>query len=99
MKREPEYELDNVPLHKREIDVHHNIQTTTRGDLNNYVKNKKCIELLHKKGVKSLFPIQYCTFDHIMKGRDIIARDKTGSGKTLAFSLPVILRLREDRSF
>jgi superfamily II DNA/RNA helicase len=34
-----------------------------------------------------------------MKGRDIIARDRTGSGKTLAFSLPVILRMRENRCF
>jgi ATP-dependent RNA helicase DDX21 len=54
------------------------------------------IEILNKNGVKSLFPIQYRTFNSIYEGKDLKGKDKTGSGKTLAFSLPVIERLRKD---
>ena len=54
------------------------------------MKNKKSIEALEKKGIKSFFPIQYETFDVNNKEKDLIARDRTGSGKTIAFSLPVL---------
>jgi ATP-dependent RNA helicase DDX21 len=57
------------------------------------------IELLESKGIKALFPIQYRTFDAILAGLDIKAKDKTGSGKTLAFSLPVIERFRKEEVF
>jgi ATP-dependent RNA helicase DDX21 len=53
------------------------------------------IDLLEKKGVKSLFPIQYQTYDLIFNGKDVKAKDKTGSGKTLAFSLPIIEKFRK----
>jgi len=46
-----------------------------------------------------LLPIQYETFDYIYKGEDVVAKDRTGSGKTIAFSLPTILRLREQNKF
>lgn len=52
------------------------------------------IEILKKKGVKSLFPVQYETYNTIFQGKDLMVRDKTGSGKTLAFALPVIERMR-----
>jgi superfamily II DNA/RNA helicase len=29
----------------------------------------------------------------------MIARDRTGSGKTLAFSLPIIMKLRQEKAF
>ena len=35
------------------------------------------IELLESKGIKALFPIQYRTFDAILAGLDIKAKDKT----------------------
>ena len=67
------------------------------GDLKNFIKNAKVIELLNKNGIKSLFPIQYSTFHLIYKGSDIRGKDRTGSGKTLAFALPIIQRLRNNK--
>jgi ATP-dependent RNA helicase DDX21 len=52
------------------------------------------IDVLRKKGVKNLFPVQYRTFKQLFQGKDLMVRDKTGSGKTLAFALPIIQRLR-----
>lgn len=70
-----------------------------RGELTNFIKNEKMVQILREKGVKGFFPIQYETFDHIFKGKDLIARDRTGSGKTLAFSLPIIERFRKEDAF
>lgn len=64
-----------------------------------FIKNSKTIETLKRKGVKSLFPVQYMTYECIHSGEDIIARDKTGSGKTLAFALPIIERMRKENEF
>lgn len=69
------------------------------GRLENFIKDEKTIDILKKKGVKSLFPVQYRTFRQISEGKDLMVRDKTGSGKTLAFALPVIQRMREAGSF
>jgi len=55
-----------------------------------FIKNEKMIQVLKDKGIKRFFPVQYETFDAILNGKDLIARDRTGSGKTMAFSLPVI---------
>lgn len=57
------------------------------------------IKLLNEKKIERFFPVQYETFDHIYKGKDVIARDRTGSGKTIAFSLPIIERFREEKVF
>lgn len=57
------------------------------------------INVLKKKGINYLFPVQYETFHHIMSGKDIVARDRTGSGKTLGFSLPIIIKMREEKFF
>jgi superfamily II DNA/RNA helicase len=57
------------------------------------------IQILKDKGIKRFFPVQYETFEHIFKGKDLIARDRTGSGKTIAFSLPVIERFRKEDAF
>jgi superfamily II DNA/RNA helicase len=57
------------------------------------------LQVLRDKGIKRFFPVQYETFDHIFKGKDLIARDRTGSGKTMAFSLPVIERFRKEDLF
>jgi superfamily II DNA/RNA helicase len=70
-----------------------------RSELSFFIKSEKMISILKEKGIKSFFPIQYETFDHIYKGKDLIARDRTGSGKTLAFSLPVIERFRNEDAF
>jgi len=65
-----------------------------KGILNNFIKDPKMIEALNRKGIKTLLPIQYETFEFIYNGLDVVAKDRTGSGKTIAFSLPTILRLR-----
>lgn len=57
------------------------------------------MDLLKKRGIVSMFPIQAATYDLIYSGKDIIARDLTGSGKTLAFALPLIERLRNNKEF
>lgn len=54
---------------------------------------------LRKHGITGLFPIQAKTFDYIYNGEDLIARDLTGSGKTMAFALPIVERMRKNKSF
>ena len=59
-------------------------------NLSTYIKNPKTIEILQKKGIKSLFPIQIETFEAVYQSLDLLASDRTGSGKTIAYSLPII---------
>ena len=49
-------------------------------------------------GINYLFPIQAKTYPVIFEGKDLIGKDRTGSGKTLAFSLPILERMRSERS-
>lgn len=39
------------------------------------------------------------TFNHVIDGKDIIARDRTGSGKTLSYALPLTEKLRDQNLF
>lgn len=94
MKRQAEYDFEDEPLSKATKNGDGSLKKHSQGELHHYIRDEKLINLLLKKGVKSLFPIQYLTFRHIECGKDIIARDKTGSGKTLAFSLPIIQKMR-----
>lgn len=64
--------------------------------LEDYISSKKTIEILRKKGVKYLFPIQEKCYQPILEGKDLIGKDRTGSGKTLAFGIPLIERLRNE---
>lgn len=43
-------------------------------------------------------PIQAKAIEHVMAGRDIIGLASTGTGKTAAFLLPMIEKVRNDRS-
>ena len=54
---------------------------------------------LVKRGIVSLFPVQYMTFGNVYNREDLIVRDLTGSGKTLAFGLPTVEHLRADKLF
>ena len=65
-------------------------ESTSKNSLTYFIKNKNMIELLQKKGIKQLFPIQEKTYEAINLGLDLIGRDRTGSGKTLAYALPII---------
>lgn len=47
------------------------------GDFSNFAIEAETITRLQAKGIKSLFPIQYKTFDAIMGGKDVIAQAST----------------------
>jgi ATP-dependent RNA helicase DDX21 len=66
---------------------------------NNYCLSPSTIRNLEKKGIKTLFPIQQCCFNHIYEGKDLVGRARTGTGKTLAFSLPIIERLEPSHEY
>ncbi|KAG5192078.1 P-loop containing nucleoside triphosphate hydrolase protein [Tribonema minus] len=53
----------------------------------------KTVEILRSKGIEFFTPVQSVTYEHILGGRDIVARSRTGTGKTIAFGLPVIQHL------
>ncbi|XP_024980392.1 DEAD-box ATP-dependent RNA helicase 3, chloroplastic-like [Cynara cardunculus var. scolymus] len=57
---------------------------------------QKLVQILEKREITRLFPIQRAVLIPALEGRDIIARAKTGTGKTLAFGIPIIKRLTED---
>jgi superfamily II DNA/RNA helicase len=79
-----------------EEDRNANVLTELPNRLEDFISDKKQIEVLHKRGVKYLFPIQERCFKPILEGRDLIGKDRTGSGKTLAFGLPIIERFRKE---
>ncbi|GLT88486.1 hypothetical protein SLE2022_065110 [Rubroshorea leprosula] len=56
---------------------------------------QRLVDILQKRGISHLFPIQRAVLIPALEGRDLIARAKTGTGKTLAFGIPIIKRLTE----
>jgi superfamily II DNA/RNA helicase len=79
-----------------EEDRNANMLTELPNRLENFISDKKQIEVLHKRGVKYLFLIQESCFKPILEGRDLIGKDRTVSGKALAFGLPIIERFRKE---
>eukprot|EP01135_Chromosphaera_perkinsii_P012096 Nk52_evm34s2579 gene=Nk52_evmTU34s2579 len=67
--------------------------TKEEGCLDQFRISSRTKELLAKKKVSHLFPIQVKTFDLIYDGKDVLGRARTGTGKTLSFALPVIEKL------
>lgn len=67
------------------------------GDLRNFPISDQTLDCLAQRGITSLFPVQYSTFNEIFEGRDVLARARTGTGKTLGFSLPILERLIADK--
>ena len=64
------------------------------GDFDNFPEiTQKSREILITRGITSLFPVQYETFN-----QDLIVRDLTGSGKTLGYSLPLVEALRKNKT-
>lgn len=53
---------------------------------------------LRSIGYNELFPVQQETFTAAFSGENIVAKDRTGSGKTLAFTLPLLEKLRRDKT-
>lgn len=50
------------------------------GVLKLFLKDKRTIELLESKDIRTLFPIQYRKFEHTLAGRNVYAKDKTRLG-------------------
>lgn len=70
------------------------------GDFNNFPEiTAKTRESLIKRGINYLFPVQYESFNYILKRKDLIVRDLTGSGKTLGYSLPMVEYFRKNKLF
>ncbi|KAH8738806.1 nucleolar protein GU2 eIF4A-1-family [Cryptosporidium ryanae] len=61
--------------------------------------SKETKDILKKRGIERLFPIQARSFDPIYHKKDVLGKAKTGTGKTLAFVLPVIERLIKKGKF
>jgi hypothetical protein len=75
-------------------------QQSNPGDFSNFdAIHKKTVECLIKRGIVSLFPVQYMSFTSIYDREDLIVRDLTGSGKTLGFALPTVEYLRANNLF
>lgn len=74
-------------------------ETINEGSFENFRISPKTVNVLKKKGISYLFPIQAKTFDVAYDGYDIVGRDRTGSGKTLAYALPIIEKFRAEGLF
>lgn len=69
------------------------------GNFDNFHISRPQQSALVKNGIKYLFPIQAQTFNIVMEGCDLLAKDRTGSGKTIAFSLPTLEKFRKEGLF
>ena len=56
------------------------------------------VSVLARQEITSPTPVQSAVIPDAMGGHDVLGRAQTGSGKTLAFGLPILARLRGDRS-
>ena len=56
------------------------------------------IEALDEDNIVKPTPIQAISIEHVLAGKDVIARAQTGTGKTLSFAAPMLTRLDPTRS-
>lgn len=56
------------------------------------------LDILDKQGIVKPTPVQEAAIPALLSGEDVIAQAQTGTGKTLAFLLPIIEKIRVDRS-
>lgn len=64
-------------------------------NLDEFDIHPQIVKNLQRIGIKSLFPVQYKTFEKFTDGQDVITKSPTGSGKTLAFALPIVNKLAQ----
>lgn len=83
---------------KTESQIEENNVEKLKGDFSKFPISEASKATLIKGGIHYLFPIQYNTYMPIFEGLDLIGKDRTGSGKTLAFSLPILERLRAQKT-
>lgn len=75
------------------------VQDDNPGDFKKFNLSAATQKNLTDRGITSLFPVQYMTFDRVIKREDLMVRDLTGSGKTLGFCLPIVETCRKERLF
>ena len=56
------------------------------------------LQTIQKKGYKEPSPIQKAAIPELMLGRDLVGQAQTGTGKTAAFALPLLERIKDERS-
>jgi superfamily II DNA/RNA helicase len=59
---------------------------------------KEVLEALDADNIVKPTPIQAISIEHVLAGKDVIARAQTGTGKTLAFAAPMLTRIDPTRS-
>ena len=59
---------------------------------------EEVLEALDADNIVKPTPIQAISIEHVLAGKDVIARAQTGTGKTLAFAAPMLTRLDPSRS-
>ncbi len=58
--------------------------------------SRAVVSTLAQQGITSPFPIQREVIEHVLDGRDVLAKSPTGSGKTLAFGVPLVDRIEAE---
>ncbi|CAK8673537.1 nucleolar RNA helicase 2-like [Clavelina lepadiformis] len=99
-KKKKKSKTDKVEKKKVEVEPESDPATTidenspeVQGAFDKFRITQKTQELLIKKGIHYLFPIQIKTFDHVYDGVDLIAQARTGTGKTMSFAIPLVEKL------
>lgn len=87
---------EQLPADLPKEEPNHEIE---KGDFDKFPISEASKATLRKTGINYLFPIQYNTFMPIFEGQDLVGKDRTGSGKTLAFALPILEKLRAQKTY
>src|SRR5215216_369834 len=58
--------------------------------------NKKLLLAIKESGYTTPFPIQEKAIPTILQGNDVIGQAHTGTGKTAAYSLPILMKMRNN---
>lgn len=75
------------------------VEEENLGDFKKFNLSQATQKNLISRGITALFPVQYMTYERILKREDLMVRDLTGSGKTLGFCLPIVEICRKERLF
>lgn len=60
--------------------------------------SKPVLEALSEIGYEIPSPIQREIIPHVLEGRDVVGQAQTGTGKTAAFALPLLTRIKPQKS-
>lgn len=60
--------------------------------------SKKLLALIEEMGFKDMTPIQAASIPILMAGKDLVGQSQTGSGKTAAFIIPILEKIKIEKS-